>query len=354
MVFPYARTKIALTTALEERQGSAMAIYVKRGEQEHTDYLGYSCHKGLGVRNKVNSESRFDLASLTKILVSFPLFLMAKKEKLLGFQDPIQAYFPQFPNSNMPLLYLLQHQTGLPATANFFLQKKNPDFGKDFVLEQICKMGSSSGEALPLYSDLNFLLVGFLLEKLYEKPLYQIFMEKIQKKLSLQHTNFIVEESAKNPEKNSTSYVATSRCEIRQKVLQGEVDDTNCWALGGYAGHAGLFSTLPETTLLFQHTIELAQQYKECIFPHEGSTSPFTTGFMLYPGITTPIDDSWRNAMGHTGFVGTSAWYHPNKKYSVILLSNSRVHPDRFEDKRWIKNRLHVHSCLWKELQTFP
>lgn len=363
MDFPYTKTKQALENALEEKQGSAMAIYVKKGEgkgeregkrkeEEYTDYLGYHCHEGLGVRNKVNSESLFDLASLTKILVSFPLFLMAKEERLLDFQDPIKSHFPQFPREDISLIDLLEHKTGLPPTIPFFLQKKHPGFGKASVLEEICQIDIPTNKKHPTqYSDLNFLLIGFLLEELYKKPLHLIFEEKIQKKLSLKYTNFVVEDPTKKEEKSKGCYVATARCENRKKVLQGEVDDTNCWALKGSAGHAGLFSNLKETALLFEHSLKLAKKHKELGFPHKASLPPFTTAFMLYPGITKPIDSSWKNAIGHVGFVGTSAWYHSEKKYTAILLSNSRVHPERFQDRRWIQTRLKVHSFLWEELE---
>lgn len=119
--------------------------------------------------------------------------------------------------------------------------------------------------------------------------------------------------------------------------------------MGGVAGHAGLFSTLSETKILLEH---LLRMYRGIPAIHQD----LGLGVFHYrldevsrpPPLSTSPEKAFAGALGHTGFVGTSAWIDPQSGHSVITLAN-RVHPSRSDD-RWIHTRLEFHKVLWEEL----
>jgi CubicO group peptidase (beta-lactamase class C family) len=205
-----------------------------------------------------------------------------------------------------------------------------------------------------VYSDLGILLLGFVLEKSMGASIAELFQEIIREPLGLKNTGFRTLPHASAPEKalrlpgEARDFVATANCGFHGRLLQGEVDDNNCWALGGATAHAGLFSTLEETQVLLKNAAETALRLPEVFLPDADSRPPFTRGFMLYPGLRPVDGDEWAGSIGHTGFVGTSAWFHPATDSTLVCLGN-RVHPDR-NDARFIETRLNIQRSAWEEL----
>lgn len=351
-------TKI-LKDAIASQQCSGIALYTKIRGQEEFSYLGETARReNEAVTAPITEDSLFDLASLTKILSTLTLFLVAESEQRLGFEDLVVKYFPRFPGKSATLRQILQHETGLVWHEKFYERYAagQAKFGDtDALLSWICETKISE-EKKPVYSDLGHMLLGLLLEKLYDKPLPQLFAEKISVKLKLQNTGFVTLPHAPAIARMNgllaakTRFVATEKCPWRGKLLQGEVHDDNAWALGGYAGHAGLFSTLTETKLVFEH---LWKQIRANPFYHldkpdaDGANEYFYRGLLRYPGLRAFPGDAFKGSFGFTGFVGTSAWHHPPTDTTAILLSN-RVHPSR-DDTRWIDTRLQFHKALWQE-----
>ena len=355
----YPRSLKFLKDAIAAEQCSAIALYTKIRGKEEFHYLGTTARVGSDViKAPVGEHALFDLASLTKILSTLCLLLVAESEQRISFQDPVSKYFPKMKDKKITLTDLLQHSSGLPAHLKFYerFSAGEAKFGDLESLLSWISEAEISSEKNPAYSDLGFMLLGILLEKIYEKPLNQIFLDKISAKLKLQHTGFV-----SLPHSSALArmhgllmekkfFVATEKCPWRQKTLQGEVHDDNAWAMGGVAGHAGLFSTLAETKLCFEHLwrqIRANPLYKLDKPAANGANANFYLGLMRYPGLRPFPGNAFHGAYGHTGFVGTSAWHHPETDTSVILLSN-RVHPTR-EDARWIDTRLQFHHTLWQE-----
>ncbi len=351
-------SKAFLEAALEAKQASAFSFLLRRpGLADLEWWLGNNCHEGIGgIRRTVGPDSIFDLASMTKILSTVNLLFVAESESRLQFHDPIQKYFSSFPSAETTLLDLLTHRSGLPAHIEFFrhYEKGIARYGDQRpLISWICEAGLPNA-GKQVYSDLGFMLLGLLLESLYGKTIPELFHEKFVSKLKLESTGFVTLPHAAAPARMfgllapKERFVATEVCPLRKKTLQGEVHDDNAWAMGGFAGHAGLFSTPREVARLFEHLYKQAKVSPAFLARKPEAPGIFSYGFSTYPGLRPFPGPAWENSIGHTGFVGTSVWYHEHTKFLVITLCN-RVHPER-KDDRWIQGRLEFHKTLWQDL----
>ncbi len=349
-----------LSSALAERQFTAAACRARIRGKDYSLYLGHTAQENTGaMRRETGPESLFDLASLTKILCTTSLLLIAESEGRLFFKDPIQKYLPEFPHHDVDIMQLMEHRSGLPAHRDFFkrhLNKEAPLGDLGAVLRWIGE--ERLGEKRTVYSDLGFILLGAALETIYSATLPQIFQEKILAKLHRENTGFVTLPQAPAAARmagmlaEKQRFVATESCDWRQKVLQGEVHDDNCWALGGYAGHAGLFANADDTLRLLEHLWrQVRANPNTWPLPENLKTVPAGSlyrGMMVYPGLRPFPDGGFPGALGHTGFTGTSAWVHQESDSFIVLLTN-RVHPSR-KDDRLIDTRLKFHQALWREL----
>jgi CubicO group peptidase (beta-lactamase class C family) len=355
------RSRAYLESALHEQQASAIAFLLRRpGQPDQELYLGSHARPAQGaLERETTAESLFDLASVSKIFATVSLVFAAESEGKIAFRDPVRKYFSAFPGEGTTLLDLLTHRTGLPAHLEFFRHYDAFPEGtyrlgdQKPLLSWICEAGLPE-PGQQVYSDLGFILLGLLLESLYGKTLPELFYERITSRLKLERTGYVTLPHAPAPARmygllaEQSQFVATETCPWRKKTLQGEVHDDNCWAFGGYAGHAGLFSTLKESAILFDHLLKQVKASPDFLQRAPANAGIFSYGFMTYPGLRPFPGPAFAGAFGHTGFTGTSAWLHEPTGTMAILLSN-RVHPNR-ADGRWINTRLEFHKLLWEEL----
>jgi len=355
------KSKAFLEKAIEEKHTSAVALLIRNPTNENCEwYLGQTGRKEHGaISSAINSHSIFDLASVSKLLGTTSMLFTAQAEGRLEWNDPIQKYFSAFPSASVTILDLMGHKSGLPAHIEFFRKYSVFEGGlatlgdQGPLLNWICESGLPNA-GKQVYSDLGFMLLGLLLEKQYGKPLPQIFHEKIASPLKLQSTGYVTLPHAKAEARlfgllaPQDRFVATEICPWRKKTLQGEVHDDNTWSLGGYAGHAGLFSTPQEALTLFDHLWSKAQKSADFVKREIPEAGIFSFGFSTYPGLRPFPGPAFTQSFGHTGYTGTSLWFHPASQTLSILFSN-RVHPSRSDD-RWIMTRLEFHKLLWEEL----
>lgn len=346
-----------LESALAARQASAIAFLLRRpGVTDEELWLGNHCHDDTGaIRRDVGPDSLFDLASLTKILGTVNLLFVAESESRITWNDPVRKYFA-FPSPDTTLLDLMTHRSGLPAHLEFFRRYEKGDarYGDQRPLVSWISEAGLPTPGKQVYSDLGYMILGLLLESIYGKTLPELFQEKIAAKLKLESTGYVTLAHAPAPARlfgllaPKERFVATESCPWRKKTLQGEVHDDNTWALGGYAGHAGLFSTARETARVFEHLWKQAKASPAFLARKVEAPGVFSFGFMTYPGLRPFPGPAFEGALGHTGFVGTSIWFHEASKTLAVTLSN-RIHPAR-SDNRWIESRLEFHKALWQEL----
>lgn len=351
------RSRAFLEKALAEKQASGVACLVRQaGNIKDEIYLGNHAHPNTGAEmREVAADSIWDCASVSKALSTVALLFIAESESKISFHDPVRKYFTEFPSSDTTLLDLMCHRSGLPAHIEYF---RSYEKGETKLGDQKPLLGWILSAGLPhvgtqVYSDLGFMLLGLLLESLYGKPLPEIFHEKVVSKLKLESTGYCTLAHAPAPARlygllaQTNRFVATEICPWR-KVLQGAVHDDNTWAFGGYAGHAGLFTTLREGERLFDHLWKQVSANPEFLKRSPKPPGVWNYGLSTWPGLRPFPGPYFEGALGHTGYTGTNVWYHEPSQTLCILFSN-RVHPSR-TDNRWIETRLEFHKLLWEEL----
>jgi CubicO group peptidase (beta-lactamase class C family) len=306
--------------------------------------------------------TRFDLASLTKPLATTTAVMLLLDEGSLGLQDPVSRFLPGFESgekSRVRIFHLLNHSSGLRAWRPYYRELGDgrriagSPAGKKAIYEKVHaeKLNYTPGTQ-SLYSDLGFILLGEIVERAGGLPLDRFCRDRIFRPLSLRGLGY-----RKASPAGAGRFAATERCPWRGRVLHGEVQDENAWAMGGTAGHAGLFGTAMEVFYLTQRIL-LAADGKERGFVAPKTAEAFVSragtphsSFAL--GWDTPSAPSSSGrffsprSFGHLGFTGVSVWADRDRGLVAVLLTN-RVHPTR----RNIKIRAFrpaIHDLIVKE-----
>lgn len=286
-------------------------------------------------------ESLFDLASLTKVLCTTTVTALAEQKDLLSIDEPVKNHFPAFPSSEVKVSHLLSHTSGLPAWLDLHTRYRGepPDVARDHYERDILASWSSEGFGKQtLYSDLGFMLLGWLLEKRTKAPLDALFQEWIAVPLKLKSLQFLPA---------SPDVAPTENCPWRGHVLRGEVHDDNCYVLGGVAGHAGLFGNVSDVLQEARLWLDAYWGKRSPLKPEitrkywtvrpqggeAGTDAPRPLGWDA-PSTDTPSCGRYFSPLsrGHLGFTGTSLWIDPEASLVVVLLTN-RVHPTRENEK---------------------
>lgn len=272
----------------------------------------------------------FDLASLTKVLATVPMAMQQVERGAIGLDDPVRQHIAAWKEPDraaVTIRDLLAHCSGLAGHAPLYEHYRT----RAEFEHAIC--GSPLAYAprtKSVYSDLGFMLLGFLLEG--DSTLAARF-EAVRAQMG------IVEDLQFHPPRLWHPRTAPTEFDHRRgRLLIGEVHDENAWALGGAAAHAGLFGTAAAVGQSARHLLQMLA----------GRTGAFTRATLeTFIARRTAIPDSSRalgwdtmlptsscgsrmspRAFGHTGFTGTSLWIEPDRAIYVVLLTN-RVHPTR-------------------------
>ncbi len=316
----------------------------------------------------VTPSTRFDLASLTKPLVTAPLCMAAIERGFLNIDDPLSRFFPgAVPEDKEEITArrLLSHSSGLPAYRPFYLEliKLPPEARRSALLSMIMQtsLDAPPGKTAN-YSDLGFMLLGLILEKQMGERLDRLaqdFLPRIDE-LHFCPTDERTEDRGqisffRHPS-SDFRYAATQICPWRKRLLAGEVDDENAWTLNGVAGHAGLFGTARGVFELLCFLLNIYEgNVTERLWPRD-LVRLFWTRTEIFEGLSdwclgydTPSRKGYSSAgrhfssetIGHLGFSGVSFWLDLQKRIMIILLTN-RVHPTRQNDEiRQLRPVLH-------------
>ncbi len=289
----------------------------------------------------VNVDAIYDAASLTKPVVTGTLVAMQLEAGRIGLDLPVARYIPEWndgPNSDwrktVTVRNLLTHTSGLPAHRDYFLTLHSK---REFIAS-ICKEPLEYAPGTKtIYSDLGFILLGEILERATGKTVDQLAHDQIFAPLDMQSTMF-------NPPKNLLGRIAPTENDaaFRKALVQGVVHDENAFAMGGVAGHAGLFSTAGDLAAFCQMLLN-GGIYGHHRMLTRATISQFTSAQALAGnahtlGWMSPTPNSTSGkyfsarSFGHLGFTGTSIWIDPDRQLFVILLTN-RVNPTRDNDK---------------------
>lgn len=286
-------------------------------------------------REPMTMDTVFDMASLTKPLITAAAVMQLYQQGRLRLNDPVSEYLPAFAangKQDITIRQLLTHYSGLPADLPL---ASNSWEGKDeaFRLAFACTPVAPPGVEFR-YSDINFIVLGALVEKLSGLSLDQYADKYIIAPLGLKNTRFLPPESWK-------SRIAPTQYESPGVMLRGLVHDPTARRMGGVAGHAGLFSTAGDVAIYAQNLLD-RRAGRPSRFPlarltllKETTPGQPATGVALR-GLGWDIDSPYSSnrgelfpvgSFGHTGFTGTSLWIDPSSDTYVIILTNA-VHPN--------------------------
>ena len=238
---------------------------------------------------------------------------------------------------------LLLHDSGLPDHRDFYKEAK----GRDAVLAKVLAepLVHEPGTQVE-YSDLGFILLGAVVERLTGESLDLFARQEIFDSLGMDRSMF-------NPPRRMREDIAPTEKDTtyRKRLIWGEVHDENAWAMGGIAGHAGLFSTAQDVAAFAQMILNGGVYGYERLLARS-TVQMFTARHTIGKSVRTlgwdvPEEPSSSGryfsaaSFGHTGFTGTSLWIDPERKLFVVLLTN-RVNPTRANEKiRQVRPALH-------------
>jgi serine-type D-Ala-D-Ala carboxypeptidase len=314
--------------------GCAIAV-THRGELVAHRALGHFTYDP--VSPEVTDASIFDLASLTKVVATTAMAMILYERGLLDLDAPVTAVVPEFAGDpwgddphrrEVTLRLLLAHSSGLPAYEKLFLRATTRD---DCLRAAFTTPLTAAPGAHAEYSDIGFIILGVVLERLADESLDTFSRREIFGRLGMTHTTFRPTPGLKE----SIPPTVDDRASVlRPRVIQGEVQDENASVLGGVAGHAGLFSTA-EDLAIFAHAMlsgghpVLRPTTVELFSRRESAPAGTSRGL----GWDTPSVPSQSGkyfssrSFGHLGYTGTSLWIDPERQLSVAFLTN-RTWPD--------------------------
>jgi CubicO group peptidase (beta-lactamase class C family) len=310
----------------------SVALAVVDGEGTMLEaFGGYACTYGELV--PATSETSYDLASLTKVVCTVTLALVAQERGTLDFDDPVVKWLSGYPQERTTLWNLLTHTSGLVDHRPFYKTCRGRAEIQDAVLAEA---DDTEPGTEVLYSDLNYMLLGWVLEACFGQGLDAVFASEVAVPLGLPRTRF------RPPEAERRLCAATEL----DGLVWGEVHDGNAYALGGVAGHAGLFAPVPELA-----------RFAQALLAPEGAKvlSPESVNLMTVRQAGQSEDVrgiGWRleprdwgdwpeQTIWHTGFTGTSLLVAPAMGAAVVLLTNS-IHPyRRLDDQAAVRAQVH-------------
>jgi serine-type D-Ala-D-Ala carboxypeptidase len=267
--------------------------------------------------SKVTDKTLFDLASLTKPVVTAMLFFYLEKNGLLERNWQVSRFFPSI-KREITLFQLLTHNSGLPAYAKLFELEKDASIEKrkEQTITQISKYQKANPSR---YGDLNYILLGMIIEKITGKNLDSAFKEMMKTEFPFE--NSFTYQPLKNGV-NKNNVAATSYSPPLKNFRQGVVEDLNSDYLEGVTGHAGLFGTADDISKFY--SIMLKNPYYRKFIVDQ-------TGFDKKEGEDSnygSVADT--KCSGHLGWSGTAFLICPEKEIVITILTN-RTHSKKFK-----------------------
>jgi CubicO group peptidase (beta-lactamase class C family) len=375
-----------LDAGVREEAFAAAVLLVSRGDEILLERsAGYA-----------RAASLFDIASLTKPLTA-ALFLVLSQEGHLS-PDGIAAEVLPFTSPDprareIRFAHLLSHTSGLPAWLPLYEKVADAEKsegrtlsgaaeGHDRILAEVLSLPLSHDPGAGWeYSDLGYMLLGRAIEVAGFRSLDRLLSEKVTGPLGMRETRYLP--LAAIGECETGQLIPTGWSDVRQREKVGEVDDENAAAMGGVAGHAGLFSTARDL-FLFSREIVRARKGEGRVLSRSSAVRmttrvaqppgcPRTLGFDTpTPPHSSPKGDSPGNtlrsslkrdspgktpcsqagalappdAVGHLGYTGCSMWIDPDRETSVILLTNRVVFGS--DNRKLSALRPRIHDAVWK------
>lgn len=302
----------------------------------------------------------YDLASLTKVIFTQQAMMEAFDQNKWNLETKVSDILSDFPHKDIKIQELLTHTSGLEWWKPFYQSidlTQTWQQKRIWLYEQLKKSEiNKTGKAV--YSDLGFMLLGFVLEKMSQKNLLEVWTDFKSRYYPNTTFDFHINNKTEMP---LSQFAPTEDCPWRKKIMRAEAHDENTWALGGISTHAGLFGSIEDVSSFglnvrsqlqgiarYQVRQKTAQLFATRAIPAD--VGDWALGYMMPSAANASCGVHFSVlSIGHTGFTGTSAWYDPRHDLLVLILSN-RVHYGR-ENKGFIQLRPQIHNWIYESLK---
>ncbi len=285
-------------------------------------------HRSLEPRREpMTTDTIFDIASLTKVVATTTAVMQLEERGTVRLNDPAMKYIPEFAQNgkdDITLRELLTHFSGLPEG----LDLKQPWQGRAAGLREAYEIKPIAAAGARFhYSDVNFIVLGSMVERLTDTSLDKYCAARIFAPLGMAHTRFL-------PPAAWLPKIAPTQYDEHEHMLRGVVHDPTARRMGGVAGSAGLFSTADDLSKFAQALLNGSPVLSPLAVEKMTTPQQPPTAQVLH-GLGWDIDSPYSSprgdflpvgSFGHTGFTGTSLWIDPTTKTYIIILTNA-VHP---------------------------
>jgi CubicO group peptidase (beta-lactamase class C family) len=322
-----ARLDSLANAAIADHAASGIAIAVGRwGRLVHL--RGYGAIDWAPRSPAVTDSTLFDMASVTKVVATTTAAAMLEEEGRLDLDQRVSLYLPGLADpakQGITLRQILTHRGGIEAFAPLYREFR----GREQYLAQI---GARPLKYAPgtqtVYSDWDMVLAGLVVERISGEMLDQLAARRIFAPLGMRDTRF-------RPDASLRPRIAMTEVDSARGHIWGEVHDPNAWALGGVAGHAGLFSSARDMAVFAQMLLN-GGEYGGARILRPATVARWTAPEFARSsralGWDTPSNNSSAGryfsprSFGHTGYTGTSIWIDPERGLFLVILTN-RVDP---------------------------
>ncbi len=332
----------AISNALAEKCCPGGVLWVQhRGEAYHKAYGNRALVPAV---EPMTEDTIFDAASVTKVMACTPAVMLLIERGQLHLEDRVQSYIPEFAGDHkeeITLRQLLTHTSGLRGD----IETQTDWHGQEAAVEKASaeKLLSPPGTAFR-YSDINFFLLGEIVQRVTKSPLEEFVAREIYQPLKMSDTGYL-------PPASKLRRVAPTEV-VNGKPWRGIVHDPTARHMGGVAGHAGLFTTAADLARYCRMLLNLGELDGVRIFKPETvrlmTSVQSSDNLPVRRGLGWDIDSGYSGprgkffplgSYGHTGWTGTSLWLDPFSQTFVIFLSN-RNHPDESGSVTALRSRL--------------
>ena len=346
-----------LDAALAAPLGSAAALSIGDAGIEQVRLVRGSARRVPDAGPAIDEHTAFDLASLTKPMATAALAMALVGDAALDLDAPVRRWLPAASTTGT-VRHLLGHAAGCAAHVEFFRSLRQGTHADPYgeLIASAARHPATAPGAHALYSDLGYLLLGAILERVADQPLDAAFRSWVAEPLGLA--------GARYPAASALPLAVATELDDRG-LVSGRVHDENAYFGGGICGHAGLFATIDDVAVFAAAVVDTAAgrprgRWRTDVVQHFLTTgaAPDSTWRLGWdapasaPGVSH-AGDRWprTDAVGHTGFTGTSLWLDLPRGRWVALLTN-RVHPTRHGTADAIKAlRRAVGDAAWTMLE---
>lgn len=294
------------------------------------------------LREENNINTIYDIASLTKVVCTLPIIFRLYEKNKINLNDKVINYLPYFKHDEITIYDLLTHTSGLPADFN-----SKEIITYEQVIKKIYSLEIENEKGKFLYSDVGYMILGLVIEKIYGKSLDKVFAEEVASPLEMKNSGFYPMDKM---------LVAPTEITIDRGILRGIVHDEKACSMNGIAGHAGIFSNLEDlinfSSMILNNGMFNGKKYLDkstldIWFTPLIDNNGYSRSFSWFVGDNPNVIEK-ENTISFNGFTGPSISIDRENNIIIIMLTN-RVHSTR-NNKLNTQIRSHISDEIYNSI----